>query len=209
MLLFGHVGITLGAGLVIDRIIKYRQQRSPLLSPAVPEEGSDIRIREKPAASQGMAFSDALFCVIGSILPDIIDKPIGNLFFKQEFGSNGRIFSHTMLFFLVFLAAGLFYYRAKKRRWLLYLAFGVFLHLVLDSMWQTPQTLFWPLLGWRFPASLDIGLTGWLEEMFQGLIHDPATYISEIIGFVMFAGIIVITIWRKLIVLPARSRKKL
>jgi len=28
-----------------------------------------------------------------------------------------------------------------------------FTHLILDSMWATSQTLFWPFHGWSFPAA--------------------------------------------------------
>ncbi len=68
------------------------------------------------------------------------------------------------------------------------------MHLVLDSMWETPQTLFWPLLGWRFPASTESSWTGWIANMFEGLKHDPVTYIPEVIGFFIVVGVISVLI---------------
>jgi hypothetical protein len=153
MLFFGHLGITLGAGMFIDRLAKYSQKhRTPPSHEKLGKE-SGSRLIKKPVTLLGMNMTDAIFCTLGSILPDIIDKPIGQYFFAQTFGHNGRIFSHTLLFLLVSIWVGLYFYLAKKKTWLLYLTFGVFMHLALDIMWQTPRTLFWPLLGWHFPVS--------------------------------------------------------
>ncbi|MFP3975182.1 MAG: hypothetical protein ACLFVK_03050, partial [Dehalococcoidia bacterium] len=52
---------------------------------------------------------DYRIALIGSMLPDIIDKPLGIYIFTETF-SNGRIYAHTLLFFLVLLLIGLFRY---------------------------------------------------------------------------------------------------
>ncbi len=38
--------------------------------------------------------------LIGSMLPDIIDKPLGGLICKETLG-NGRTYAHTLLFLLL------------------------------------------------------------------------------------------------------------
>ena len=59
------------------------------------------------------------------------------------------------------------------------LAAGTFTHLLLDGMWNTPATLFGPFLGFAFPK---IDLEGWGNNLFHTLFHDPAVYVTEIIG---------------------------
>ncbi|WP_418888745.1 metal-dependent hydrolase [Methanothrix soehngenii] len=71
-----------------------------------------------------------LFLALGSILPDIIDKPLGLLLFGTP--NMGRTFAHTLLFLLILGAISL---RLRDIR-LASLTWGVFIHLILDSMWS-------------------------------------------------------------------------
>ena len=110
MLLFGHIGITLGVAWLIE---------------------SKLRVK-----------IDYRQIAIGSLLPDMIDKPVGMILLPIN---NGRIFGHTLLFLLILLIISL------KYRKFLFLSFASFLHLIEDEIWNEPETLFWPLLG-EFPA---------------------------------------------------------
>jgi len=53
------------------------------------------------------------------------------------------------------------------------------MHLILDQMWLTPQTLLWPVYGSAFPK---VDLSCWLENIFIALRTVPSVYIPEIIG---------------------------
>jgi len=86
---------------------------------------------------------------LGSLLPDIIDKPVGQFFFRDTF-SNGRIFCHTLLFLILITLAGLCLYRSRGKTWLLGFSFGTFMHLIQDQMWLEPRTFLWPLYGFAF-----------------------------------------------------------
>ncbi len=50
---------------------------------------------------------DYRFLIVGAILPDLIDKPIGQYIFVSTF-SNGRIFGHTILFVLLLAMIALY-----------------------------------------------------------------------------------------------------
>jgi inner membrane protein len=181
MLLFAHIGITLFTALTINRIFEPHTQRAtePTTAPAGATDSSS----QNSPASAGLF--DVRFWLIGGLLPDIIDKPIGHFLFNQSFGNNGRIFSHTLLFALVWLLAGLWYYRSTKKTSVLALSLGILVHLILDSMWDSPQTLFWPLFGWGFPTFQEYN---WLESLLTGLTTSSTTYIPEIFGFL-------VTVW--------------
>ena len=62
------------------------------------------------------------------------------------------------------------------------------LHLILDRMWQTPETILWPVFGFTFPRE---DITGWVQDTLQALTTNPAVYVPEIMG----AGIIVVFVW--------------
>ena len=170
MLIFAHTGITLGAAALMAAGANRHEKKSWLASLS--------------------KYADIRFLIIGSILPDIIDKPIGHLFF-----SNGRIFCHTLLFFILVTIIGVAVYQRTKNLWGLSLAVGVLAHLLLDSMWITPRTLFWPLMGWDF-EKLDIA--GYLKKWFQLLMSERVVAIAEIIGFI-------ITVWAGLLIISKKQ----
>ena len=123
MLLFGHIGITLGVFFGISYF-------APRLKTII----------------------DPRYLVIGALLPDLIDKPLGDIVFASTI-SNGRMISHTLVFSLTLFVIGLYLYNKKSEIRVISLALGSFFHLMEDQMWKTPQTLFWPLLGWSFPKN--------------------------------------------------------
>jgi hypothetical protein len=48
---------------------------------------------------------DYRYVIVGSMLPDIIDKTVGMVLFADTF-ANGRIFAHALLFIVVMGVAG-------------------------------------------------------------------------------------------------------
>jgi hypothetical protein len=136
---------------------------------------------------------DLRVLLIGSLLPDIIDKPAGQLFFRTTFG-NGRIMAHTLLFLLLLDLTGLLLYRRRGRTWLLALAFGTATHLVFDQMWRQPRTLWWPAYGLTFPRA---DLTNWFPGMLHALVANPALLASEVTGAAVLGLLSLLLLRRK------------
>ncbi len=162
MLLFGHLGVTLGIffglGIFIPRL---------------------------------KTIIDPRYLVIGAILPDLIDKPIGEVIFASTFAS-GRIVGHTLLFSLLLFFIGLYMYERKRDIRGLSLASGSFLHLFEDQMGSDPQTFLWPLFGWNFPRdSRDYVGVEHILEMFEASFHLEflQSHVMEILGVVI--GVII------------------
>jgi len=162
-LMFGHPGITLGAAALVANAVGRG-----------PAGNAEDRSFFTPLSR----YVDIRILLVGSLLPDIIDKPVGQLFFRETF-SNGRIFSHTLIFFIVLAAIGFFLYKRYHQVWMLTLAAGTFMHLILDAMWTTPATLFWPFMGLEFEKE---PLENWLWMTFHGAISQPERAIPELIG---------------------------
>jgi inner membrane protein len=157
MLIFGHTGITLGAATIVADVINRKPTWFAALS----------------------SYLDIRWLMVGSLLPDIIDKPVGQYIFRDTF-NNGRLFSHTLLFLFIISALGFYLYKKMTQKWLLTLAAGTLAHLILDEMWQIPQTLFWPVLGFTFPVVAD--LEGWARNIWEILFSTPSLYITEAVG---------------------------
>lgn len=99
---------------------------------------------------------DYRLVILGALLPDIVDKPLGRYIFVDYF-ENGRIFGHTILFLTVITLAAIYINKRYNIPALFSLSLAVFSHLIADVMWFDPRTLFWPLLGLRFPRGRDMG----------------------------------------------------
>lgn len=121
---------------------------------------------------------DYRLVLFGTILPDLIDKPLG-----IALGLETRIWAHTFLFLFALLALGVI----PAARALRFIGFGVATHLLLDRIWQEPRIVLYPKDGWIFPpAAFDSGY--W----FDVLLHDPYVQIGEIVG----VAILIAFAWR-------------
>ncbi len=168
MFLLGHIGISVGIiYLLVWMVTRYSRGEKPALS----LENIDFR-----------------FVVIASMLPDIIDKVVGMIILKEEF-SNGRIFTHSILVvgtISFYITAGTKLKSGYVLKSLYYTA-PVWLHLILDRMWELPGTLLWPLFGTHFPR-IDIEIS----DYFAILFSEPYVLFGEILG-----GLIIIVLIAK------------
>jgi len=179
MYLLAHSGITLGAAYAIDKVVSCRRV----------DNGT-----EAGPASRGSLRIDYRFILLGALLPDIIDKPLGLILLPGVL-ANGRTFLHTLLFLSLTVLTAVIIYRQKRRMWGIYIAFGVLTHFVMDAMWTDPVTFYWPLLG-AFPANPGISI--WiLQSWMHSLIEEPRLYISEAAGFLILLFFTVRAIVRK------------
>ena len=109
----------------------------------------------KKVAGRGLAAAakliDYRLLVIGAILPDIIDKPLSWLVLAEVLDTT-RLIAHTLLFPLLLLVVWRLN-SGRRLNFLLPLAIGSALHLLLDAMWNMPITLLWPFMGWNFVDS--------------------------------------------------------
>ncbi len=106
MFLLAHMGIPLGAIWLPQRATlasSYLQKRwGAREGPASTISGP---ARDRPPLASFTGRVDYRLILLGSLLPDTIDKPVG-LLILRDFFSNGRIFGHSFLFSLLILAAG-------------------------------------------------------------------------------------------------------
>lgn len=187
MLLFGHIGITASVVKAYDiLVIRIKQGVGS-------EYASNYIINNNKANGKKNKLPDYLLnwiknkggttdyriVLLGSLLPDIIDKPLW-LFAISDIFSVGRGYAHTLLFNLVLLITGLIILRYGKS-WLLTISICSFIHIILDQIWNLPVVLFWPLLG-PLPES---ETASWLMNIIQAIFLNPGVYISEIIGLVL------------------------
>lgn len=178
MLILGHAGITLGTAVLLSgaataiRHPTSDQDKTSAVSPKSP-------LNQPASWLTSLARNvDIRVLLIGSLLPDIVDKPLGYIFFREAL-SSGRTIGHTLFFLILITLAGLLLYRYGKKTWLLVVSFGALIHLILDQMWTTPETLLWPFFGFAFEKH---DISSYIPDIIDNLTTKPDVYIPEIVG---------------------------
>ena len=181
MLLFGHLGITAGALKMCDIVAgDANNQNNPDCETAFKSSSINLRYRCLSVTRlirDILATIDYRAVLLGSMLPDIFDKPTWLFAFGDLFPT-GRGYAHSLLFNLVLLIGALVFFKRRKS-WRLTVSLSSFIHLLLDQIWNDPVVLLWPLLG-RLPES---ETAGWYSYIIKTLFSDPSVYIPEIVGF--------------------------
>lgn len=114
---------------------------------------------------------DYRLVLLGALLPDLIDKPLGVLL-----DLDARLWAHTLVFVAVVLAVS----AVPRARLLVSVGIGVLTHLLLDRIWEQPSVVLWPALGWSFPPG-GPDLEGFLEA----LLRDPYVQAGEVAGLIV------------------------
>ena len=177
MFIFGHIGITLGIFILIRKIPRF--------------SGLDLNIP---------------LIALGSMLPDILDKPLGEILLADTL-ANGRIYGHTLLFFILVLATAFYFYKKKNDHDVLIIPFASLMHLMEDRMWTTPQTLFWPLFGWQFPDGFQsAGILDYFLSIFKNAYTPGMSFVflSELLGLL----IVIVVLGNQIIHLYITNRKE-
>jgi inner membrane protein len=123
MLLLGHLGITVGAVSVVERFFG-----------SVHKNKSKVSI-------------DYRLVMIGSLLPDLIDKPLVLLTASKPVGAAKSV-AHSLVFIVLVLLIGEIYETFRKNRGLILIALTSLAHLVEDSIWRQPKIFLWPYYNW-------------------------------------------------------------
>ena len=188
MLLLGHMGITLAAMQILDcATLRRRRLSTQAIQQTQQHKGAQL---SKPRL---MSQIDIRLLLLGSLLPDIIDKPLGYIFLRNII-DYGRIYCHTLLFAIIISTAAFYLWKYKHKTWLISVAFGVLMHLVLDEMWLMHRTLLWPLYGWNITEEHgDFNL----RDILDSLVSHPSLYVTEIIGGLVLIWIAILIVRKK------------
>jgi inner membrane protein len=152
MYLLAHTGITVGAARVVEQAVNRPWFRL-----------------------------DYRFILLGSLLPDIVDKPLGIVIFPEAI-SNSRTFLHTLIFLAITVLLGVFIYRWKNALWGFCIAFGVLTHFIMDAMWMEPVTLFWPFIRPAFDKYPGIEFFHIVSSWVYTLQVEPRIFLPELAG---------------------------
>jgi ammonia channel protein AmtB len=104
---------------------------------------------------------------VGAVLPDVVDAPFGGARVMHSVTA-----SVACLLIVIVATIG----RRNLRKHLIALVFGMFLHLVLDGVFNNTKVFWWPLAGTRHGNSR-------LPSVARGAINIPLEIIGALILF--------------------------
>ena len=155
--IFGHVGLTLGVAYTGYRVVR----QGLLGNRAGLGAGTEaVKSTAQPVASTGDTDAgaslrfvglDYRLLIVGSVIPDLIDKPIGLWLAPDLVNGSTRGIAHTLAFALVLLAVLSLAFMPRFSPNSLALGLGNAGHLLLDQMWRNSSVLLWPFLGSDLP----------------------------------------------------------
>ncbi|MDV4341877.1 metal-dependent hydrolase [Methanoculleus sp. YWC-01] len=119
--------------------------------------------------------------VLGAVLPDLIDKPLGHIILAGTLGY-GRIYFHGLTVLFLVVIAGLILYHYRRRIGLFAVAAGMASHQFLDGMWWHPVEWFWPFLG-------PLQNHGYSEDYFWESVLRELAQPSEWLFFLLITGL--------------------
>lgn len=131
--------------------------------------------------SLGRRRIDYRFILIGAIAPDLVDGLLRHLL---DYEGSGRGVAHSLASFLVVAVAVVLLLRGERRLSVFGLAVGWLTHIVLDGMWQAPETFLWPAFGMTFDAAP--GEPYALSLLMRPWDH-PLTWGGELVGLAALA----------------------
>ncbi len=94
------------------------------------------------------------FLLFGSMLPDMIDKPIGSLLFNR-----GRFIAHSIVFNIAWFLVAWFALPEHRERVVAVFS-GALIHLVGDINEDSYEAFLWPFMGWQIPEGTQFAFLG-------------------------------------------------
>lgn len=125
---------------------------------------------------------DYRWLVAGALLPDLIDSPTGGTWVMHS------VVTASLLLFAVMIGTRS---RRSRRKALLALPIGVFLHLVFDGAFSLTRSFWWPLSGPGRDGRW-VGWSGVSGERLPAVDRGTFNVVLEVLGLV-----ILIWCWRR------------
>jgi inner membrane protein len=123
---------------------------------------------------------DYRFVLLGAVLPDLVDVPLGAWLLE----GGDRYLGHTLLAATFVAVVVVITLRGERRLSVFGVAVGWLLHLVVDGMWRAPVIFLWPAFGAEFPTASQ-------EPYDWDLLAHPAdhlgTWAAELVGALVLA----------------------
>lgn len=147
-------GTVWGGSRLVDRLRGRREAREVAVASSGSPNGSS---GDAPTVARTSDAIDYRFVALGSLLPDLVERALRRTVFRCTVDANEHTLGHTLLLNLGVLIAGLRLGGGSGDARFLSVGMGAMTHLLVDPVMRAPRTLFWPLLGFRFPQLRGLG----------------------------------------------------
>lgn len=170
MLIAGHIGLTVGVVKIYEKMTKKN-------------------------STKDSNFIDYRIVVLGSILPDIIDKPLVQIIYGLR-NHDGHLIAHSFIFSVLLIALGIIIFFTKKNKNVLLLGFCSLIHQLFDKAILLPNIFLLPnvnssnfilLKRLEFVHNITLPIYTRFPYLRDTMTYfeKPYVFISEVIGFII------------------------
>ena len=121
---------------------------------------------------------DARLVIIGSLAPDILDRPLGMWVLPESLDPTSRGFGHVLLVNVLLIVLSVVVLRWTGLRAPLVFFLAAAGHMLLDRMWESLDTVLWPIRGTSFGAAEYDLSPSWLHWLQSG----ASSFVPEALG---------------------------
>lgn len=120
---------------------------------------------------------DVRFLLVGAVLPDLVDLPLGTLVLSSY--ATGELWAHSLIAAALYIVVVLLMTRrGRGRRAWMAIGIGWLFHLLLDAMWLDQQIFLWPFFGVDLPS----GPAPFWSLAWERAVSDPWRWLMELAG---------------------------
>lgn len=170
MLVFGHVGITAGIIKVYEKAAKKKNSKND-------------------------CFIDYRIVIAGSLLPDIIDKPLVQILYGLR-NHDGHLIAHSFIFSGLLIVLGMIIICINENKSVFTLGICSLIHQLLDKLMSVPNIFFLPNVNSRnfialkrlaFVHNITLPIYTRFPYLRDTVLYfeKPYIFISETIGFII------------------------
>lgn len=121
---------------------------------------------------------DVRFLLLGAIVADLIDLPVGTIILAGRYSTGGLWFHSLLLPTIYMIIVLVLTRRGRARRAWMALGVGWLFHLLLDGMWTSREVFLWPFFGIEIHA----GEAPYWPLAWERAMSDPWRWVQEVIG---------------------------
>jgi inner membrane protein len=174
----GPIGLTVAFVWLLSWVLRRFLTRSY-------ENNEPVAVRRFRLVDRFANEIDYRLILVGALIPDLIDKPLIFAVNPHFVNSSLRSVGHSVVGAVAMFAIVWVITKGWQRASTLSFGFALAAHLVVDRMWEMPEVLLWPTLGYVLPEQ-NIPFSHWWRNHFER----PPTTLIDLVGIALLVLVV-------------------
>lgn len=186
----GHAGLSVAAAIAVGYALGFGRggTNSTGRRGSPPQGLGSTDSRGTQRLGDILRSIDARLVIIGSLAPDILDRPLGMWVLPESLDPTSRGFGHVLLVNVLLIVLSVVVLRWTGLRAPLVFFLAAAGHMLLDRMWESLDTVLWPIRGTSFGAAEYDLSPSWLHWLQSG----ASSFVPEALGALV---LVIVGVW--------------